>query len=432
MQTKAIDSPQATHGSLQLGASTDGQAVLRGAPKTVQRRRRRPNTETSSGVGSVGGSTKAGASPGWWHRKAGIGGALSTPIPAPATALVVPVIGGEIPRSLTVVSSSDMLTQMANTLLKMEILREKDWTGELVPSVTGGLERWANQELSCGLLAHFKNYEITYTDNHQDFSIDQDRFRQHVHKESEYGLPLCGLGMLTPHYKSLDWEPVHQYLEEHLGSSAAWSVYGVLIRGLHNVVGCACPSTVEDCLAWWGCWSDEEGNDLAPSEFRQYFPPEVFKLSCDRNAMLKALELPACRHPESYFLGPLVEAALEVEEILSSGWEGHLSSEAGYYTEEAMGPYLGACIDWGSARFSEEGYTHVTRWFDDYNESNAQVYCDELVWRYPFQIGGREWSIERAFTALETSLVVLALCDKIVHCADGMVDGLGIEVRVRV
>ena len=57
------------------------------------------------------------------------------------------------------------------------------------------------------------------------------------------------------------------------------------------------------------------------------------------------------------------------------------------------------------------------RWFDDYNEQNAQVTCDELVWRHPFQIGGLEFSIERAFTALETSLVILALCDKMITCA---------------
>ena len=325
-----------------------------------------------------------------------------------------------------------MLTAMAKALLKMEILKEGDWTGDLVESMSSGLMRWANEELGCGSLAHFTHYEITYTDDHLSFSIDTDRFCESVPKEAEHGLPLCGLGIIAPHYKSLDWEPVHQVLEEQLGGAAAWSVYSILIRALDGVVGCACPWTIEGYLDWWGSWSDEEGNDLSPDEFRLYFPEEVFKLSYDREALLQGLKLHQTRPERTPFIEMLLEAALEVEAILSAGWEGHLSSEAGYFSEEAIGPYLGACVDWGSARFSEEGHTHVVRWFDEYNEQNAQVTCDELVWRHPFQIGGREFSIERAFTALETSLVILALCDKMITSADELADGLGLEVRLRV
>ncbi len=337
------------------------------------------------------------------------------------------MIGEEIPRSLIVVSSTDVLTRMAKVLLKMGILKERDWTGDgdIVQSVANGLARWADEELGCASLIHFQNYEITYTDNPEAFSIYPERFEQYVHKPTEKELPICGLGMLAPNYKLLDWEPIHQALEEQLGAEVAWSVYSVLIRALNDVVGCCCPCFVDDYInSWWGEWQDEEGDGLDPSAFRLYFPQEVFSLPCDRKAMQRALETkPGQKH------GKLLSAALEVEAILESGWEGNLFSEAGYYADEAMGPYLGACIDWGTARFSEEGHSHVTRFFDDYNEHNAQVMCDDLIWRYPFQIGGKEWSIERAFTALETSLIVLVLCDKIIEAVTTLV---GLEARVRV
>jgi hypothetical protein len=335
------------------------------------------------------------------------------------------VIGEEIPRSLVVVSSTDTLTSMAKTLLKMGILKEGDWTGDgdIVQSVANGISRWADEELGCASLVHFQNYEITYTDNPEAFSLDPERFLENVKKPTEHELPLCGLGMLAPHYKLLDWEPIHQVLEEQLGEEVAWSVYSILIRALNDVVGCCCPRFVDEYInSWWGAWQDEQGDDIDPADFRLYFPEQVFTLPCDRKAMQRALETNAGQKYEA-----LLSAALEVEAILESGWEGNLFSEAGYYTEEAMGPYLAACIDWGSARFSEEGHSHVTRFMDDYNENNAQVMCDDLIWRYPFQIGGWEWSIERAFTALETSLIVLALCDKMLISATALV-----EMRVTV
>ncbi len=97
-----------------------------------------------------------------------------------------------------------MLTAMAKALLKMEILKELDWTGDLVESMSSGLMRWANEELGCGSLAHFTHYEISYTDDHLSFSIDTDRFCESLPKEAEHALPLCGLGIIAPHYKSLD------------------------------------------------------------------------------------------------------------------------------------------------------------------------------------------------------------------------------------
>jgi hypothetical protein len=257
-------------------------------------------------------------------------------LPAPAPLLPLPHFGADVPSVIRVVGNDTATAEIAEAALRLAMLREEDWGGEIVASVKTGLDLWTQR--ACGFSVESRpSVHLVYsTDWPAEWVFDKDdsdnflrEWREQKHAASY--LPVAMVGLEADAYTHIFVEYRILALED-VCPGAGFHLLALIDRALWWTVGGVTPAWCHNRLEEWAWDYDEVDADahgiITPDKFTRQVPAEACRTEFDPAVFSAALR----RHPDAE-LRDLLEAALALVPLVKP-----LADDSSFFQMEQVLP----------------------------------------------------------------------------------------------
>ena len=337
----------------------------------------------------------------------------------------IPILPVDTPREYKVAMSLNTAAAISDVFLSREILRDSDWDGRFLESLSAGTERWANGEMN-GHFAEYLDVAIIITDDIAHLYFDDASWAETAVSEGHPDGVCERYGAFAFETDLCESIVIGKRVEELnlLESCAGYEAARVLTRALsefHAFTPERCEEMIERYYedSYYSAeeqeneWSDrasgsEEDEDeyVSMKEFRKAVPSELYEGPETIEAVVlakdKARDEKTIRLLDDIIDLHYLTTAAEEEALDMNGYR--LLGHSCYGHEDNVPPV----VIFYELQDIEE------RVFDDYHNSMTQGEHSYLCFLHCFNMNEKN-SIHRGASALSWALKLLVLADQVLQ-----------------